>query len=41
VQEVLVDGGELVEQHLVQVLHDLGIALHRSPPGMCDSTPNV
>jgi hypothetical protein len=27
-QEVLVDGGELVPEDLVQVLDDLGIAFH-------------
>jgi hypothetical protein len=31
VQKVLVDGGELVFQHPVQVLDDLGIAFHVVP----------
>src|SRR5689334_20272617 len=36
VQEVLIDGSELVEQHLVQVLHHLGVALHHRLLG-CES----
>ena len=34
VQEVLVDRGELVVQHLVEVLDDLRVAFHA-----CDCTP--
>jgi hypothetical protein len=31
VQEILVDGGQLVLQYLVQVLDDFLVALHRFP----------
>src|SRR5581483_990625 len=42
VQEVLVDRGELVEQHLVQVLDDLAVAFHAAPgrkPRLCVQAP--
>jgi hypothetical protein len=32
VQEILVDGGELVLQHLVEMLDDLGVTLHEEAP---------
>src|SRR5689334_20212512 len=41
-QEVLIDGRELVEQHLVQVLDNFAVAFHAAPgrkPGLCGQAP--